>query len=544
MILRNFRLAVTLFAALVAFTPTVAAQSAADTLAVVGHAPPPVANVTATVIGTGGFSTYYYWVVAHYGGGMVFPTGPAMAGNAAAAIAAPTSISVNWTPVNGLNVTYDVLRTTTVQFPQTGYCTCRVAVGLTGTSFVDTVTTPVLYTNTGFPYQNTIGVVYENVRDYSPPQLQFSTTAGTVSWASLVTFLAGVDVSGVNLAVDVGDIVVALGNIAVTAGNISAGRTVTGGTGVTATTGNIAATTGNVLSGSYGSESLTNGGAMANPSWTVTGDFALGGGNATYTDSTHTGTLTQSAANQATPAVANAYYRFQYTVVSNTMTNGIVSVTSAYASATKVLDMTVGTGKIAYFQASATPTNFVISVSGSNGGAFVLSNLSLKQQLGGEVTGSKLNGVSGGLGLRVDSAGNLHSGGVFVNYNGLPTVGMGLSAVRAKYSVTGATTSISTFDLLPSAAAGFYNVKAYAQVTTQSTGACTLTVTTGWTYNSQTETANTINTLSLASNNVSGAGTSPFQIDASTNITLATTVAGASCNNRVWDLYVVLEQIN
>jgi len=99
----KFQLAVTLLAVLMASTllaPVAVAQSAADTLAVVGHAPPPVANATATVAGTGGFSTYYYWIVARYGGGSVFPIGPAMVGNAAATIAAPTSISVNWTPVN------------------------------------------------------------------------------------------------------------------------------------------------------------------------------------------------------------------------------------------------------------------------------------------------------------------------------------------------------------------------------------------------------------------------------------------------------------
>jgi hypothetical protein len=55
-----------------------------------------------------------------------------------------------------------------------------------------------------------------------------------------------------SLALTLGNLTVAAGNIAATLGSVSAGTTVTGGTGVTATTGNVTATAGNVVAGSSG----------------------------------------------------------------------------------------------------------------------------------------------------------------------------------------------------------------------------------------------------------------------------------------------------
>lgn len=55
-----------------------------------------------------------------------------------------------------------------------------------------------------------------------------------------------------SLALTLGNLTVAAGNIAATLGSLSAGTTVTGGTGVTATTGNVTATAGNVVAGSSG----------------------------------------------------------------------------------------------------------------------------------------------------------------------------------------------------------------------------------------------------------------------------------------------------
>jgi hypothetical protein len=300
-----------------------------------------------------------------------------------------------------------------------------------------------------------------------------------------------------------------------------------------------------VIAGSLAAESLTNGALTAGTGWAVTGDFALAGGTAVYTDATHTGTLKQVVANQATPALANQRYRCQYDVTANTMINGVVTITTSYAATAKILDMTVGTGKIAYFTSSAAPTDFIISVTGSTGGAFTLDNLSLMATIGGNITAvGRLNGIAGGEGINVDTNGNVHMAGLIVNYGGLPTAGRGIAVIRATFSKTGGTTSIAAQNLMTAAPAGFYKADVYTQVTTQSTGACTATVALAWTYNSQSKTVNVINAFSLATNNVESDGTQRMVVDASTNITLANTIAGVGCTSQVWDLYVVLERLN
>jgi hypothetical protein len=359
-----------------------------------------------------------------------------------------------------------------------------------------------------------------------------------VSWLSAVAFAAGVDVSGGNLTVDTG-------NIVATAGSVSAGTTITAGTGITTTTGNVSEPAGNEVVGSLAAESLTNGALTAGTGWAVTGDFALSAGTAVYTDATHTGTLKQVVANQATPALANQRYRFQYDVTANTMTNGVVTITTSYAATAKILDMTVGTGKIAYFTSAAAPTDFIVSVTGSTGGAFTLDNLSLMATIGGNITAvGRLNGIAGGEGINVDTNGNVHMAGLIVNYGGLPTAGRGIAVIRATFTKTGGTTSIAAQNLMTAAPAGFYKADVYTQVTTQSTGACTATVALAWTYNSQSKTVNVINAFSLATNNVESDGTQRMVVDASTNITLANTIAGVGCTSQVWDLYVVLERLN
>jgi hypothetical protein len=132
-------------------------------------------------------------------------------------------------------------------------------------------------------------------------------------------------------------------------------------------------------------ESLKNGTDFAS-NWGVGNDFAIGGGVATYTDSVHSGTLTQLAANQNTPAVGSRWYSFQYVVTANTCVGCVVTITTSYALSAYTLDMTVGSGHAIYFKSAVAPTDFVISVTGSSAGGFTLDNFSLKEVLGGDLT--------------------------------------------------------------------------------------------------------------------------------------------------------------
>jgi hypothetical protein len=180
--------------------------------------------------------------------------------------------------------------------------------------------------------------------------------------------------------------------------------------GITSTTGGVSYPVGNVSAGSLAADSLANGAlTTVNDKWTRSGDFAFAANVATYTDATHTGTLQQAAVDQAYPAVGSSWYRFSYDVVSNTMVAGVVTITVSYSLAAHQLNMTLGTGHVEYFYSAVAPTDFIINVAGSSGGAFVLDNLSLKQVLGGEVAiAEMLTGLGAtGKGIWVDSNGDL-----------------------------------------------------------------------------------------------------------------------------------------
>ena len=217
-------------------------------------------------------------------------------------------------------------------------------------------------------------------------------------------------------------------------GNLIVNGTITGGgpygltidsSGNVSTPGGISATSGNMTVGSLAGESLTNGALTSGTSWSRTGDFALGANVATYTDATHTGSITQAAVDQAIAGVGSKWYRFQYDVVSNTMVGGTVTITNAYATSAYQLNMAIGTGKVAYIYTAAAPAAFIINVAGSSAGAFVLDNLSLKQVLGGDlIVYDKITG-GGTNGIRIDSNGDVRFDAAVVN--GLPLKGMPFS---------------------------------------------------------------------------------------------------------------------
>jgi hypothetical protein len=155
--------------------------------------------------------------------------------------------------------------------------------------------------------------------------------------------------------------------------------------------------------GTLASESLDQGNFDSHSSWDVVGDFDDTGGAAVYTDSTNSGTLTQTSANMAIAGIVGGrWYRFEYDIVTP---SGDVAfqITTAFAATAQSLSMTAGTNKTLDFKAKATPGDFVISGT-STSGAATLDNVSLKEIIGGdlqvhgdlEVGGTIRLGESGG----------------------------------------------------------------------------------------------------------------------------------------------------
>lgn len=143
-----------------------------------------------------------------------------------------------------------------------------------------------------------------------------------------------------------------------------------------------------------GAESLDEIDFATHAKWDVTNDFVDSGGNAAYTWSANqTSTLTQTAANQIVPAVANEWYQFTYTIDETTPFDGdgVATITTAYSLVAKTLPLTPGTHTV-YFKSAAAPTDFIISiVSGSDTeGQFSFDNVTLKRL----VVNSNFNPVS------------------------------------------------------------------------------------------------------------------------------------------------------
>lgn len=123
-------------------------------------------------------------------------------------------------------------------------------------------------------------------------------------------------------------------------------------------------------------ETLTEVDFATHANWDVTGDFDDTAGNAAYTHSAGAGTLTQDSGNFSIPAVADAIYKFEYTVSSSTG-DGAASITTSFANESISLDLTDGTNFVVFASNSA-PGDFVISATSTSGG-FTLDDVTLKE---------------------------------------------------------------------------------------------------------------------------------------------------------------------
>lgn len=134
--------------------------------------PSPVRDVSYSITGTKGSTTYYYWVVANYTWGSVAPRAPLIVSNSPDVLGVTGSIVLSWIQPSAQIVSYTVFRTTVPVFPGTstnavGSATLTVTTitdsgaalvagtftaipAMKATLFIDgTGPTPVLVTNVG-----------------------------------------------------------------------------------------------------------------------------------------------------------------------------------------------------------------------------------------------------------------------------------------------------------------------------------------------------------------------------------------------------------
>lgn len=95
----------------------------------------PTNRISAQVTGVGGTQTYFYWVVATYPVGDAFPGGPVRVNDVADTLAGGNFVTVRWPLMPGA-LSYDVLRTTTAQYPS-GAANVLVAGAVAGPAQAD-----------------------------------------------------------------------------------------------------------------------------------------------------------------------------------------------------------------------------------------------------------------------------------------------------------------------------------------------------------------------------------------------------------------------
>lgn len=85
--------------------------------------PSPVRDISYSIIGKPGSTTYFYWVIANYSWGSAPPRAPLIVSNAPNVLSASNSVSLSWLSPSPQIVNYTVLRTITNQLPVSGSST-------------------------------------------------------------------------------------------------------------------------------------------------------------------------------------------------------------------------------------------------------------------------------------------------------------------------------------------------------------------------------------------------------------------------------------
>lgn len=129
------------------------------------------ATIQASVVGTKGTKTYYYWVVVNYIAGKSIASGPAMVTKAPDTLSVSNYVQVSFNGINGA-VSYDVLRTDTNIFPNVTPSNISVITATTNTTVNDVSNITSSYSLTGIP--SATGYISLNNRDYLTPQFEIN----------------------------------------------------------------------------------------------------------------------------------------------------------------------------------------------------------------------------------------------------------------------------------------------------------------------------------------------------------------------------------
>jgi len=128
-----------------------------------------------------------------------------------------------------------------------------------------------------------------------------------------------------------------------------------------------------------GSEVLSETAFATHANWDVTGDFDDSGGNATYTHSTGSGTLTQESADFATSVTANKFYAFSYDVDTASSVPTVTLKKGLFRKDYTLDVSSTGTHTI-YVQVAdiVANRNFIIEAESDGACSFVLDDFTLK----------------------------------------------------------------------------------------------------------------------------------------------------------------------
>jgi hypothetical protein len=109
----------------------------------------PVPQVTAATASpsVAGSATYFYWIVTDQSGSYSLPSGPFVAVGAPGTLSSSAYDTIQFTPLQGTGITYDILRTATSAAP-TGTCNCAVVTGTASAVVEDTSNSLSSYTVT------------------------------------------------------------------------------------------------------------------------------------------------------------------------------------------------------------------------------------------------------------------------------------------------------------------------------------------------------------------------------------------------------------
>ncbi len=256
-----------------------------------------------------------------------------------------------------------------------------------------------------------------------------------------------------------------------TAATLRVGTINTSATAAQSNNGFTALESGNldvVDTSSFGSESLSEPTFATHVKWAATAPGTFGVNNVGSTTTATVWTLTQTAANLATPIVGNTWYKFTYTQATNS-NNDSFSLPNTFASEVVKFPGTGGTFNC-YFKTTASPGDFVLTVSPANSATtLTLSAFSLKQVLSGNIfaTGT------------ITASGNQTTIGSLVSkYNNITTAGLGVPAIYATYSTTGNTAAVTNaINYTPPATAGRYRLSWVVTCTAATTDSFTVVAT-------------------------------------------------------------------